>query len=180
MTTHFKNAAHTQKGAVLVTSLLILLVLTVIGITAMQVTRMQERMAGNTRDVSLGFQAAEAALRDAENQLNDYVTPPALCIAAGDKCDTVYERRTLPNMAEAIPEWWSLTARELGAQGSQQIEGVAEDPRYAVEELSDIRNCLEYDGSCGRRTIYQVTARSTGASGEADVLLQSTYAKPPY
>ncbi len=48
---------RTQRGAILVTCLLILLILTVIGITAMQVTRMQERMAGNSRDTSLAFRA---------------------------------------------------------------------------------------------------------------------------
>lgn len=175
-----KSMRETERGAVLVTSLLILLVLTVIGITAMQVTRMQERMAGNTRDVSLGFQAAEAALRDAENRLNEYVVEPAKCTLAADKCDTVYERNTLPNMAEAIPTWWDNTAQQLGDPVTQQMEGVAEDPRFATEELMHVRNCLVMDADCGRRTIYQVSARSTGASGEADVLLQSTYAKPPY
>ena len=55
-----------QRGAILVTSMLLLLVLTIIGITAMQMTRMQERMAGNTRDLNLAFQGSEAGLRNGE------------------------------------------------------------------------------------------------------------------
>ena len=43
----------TQRGTILVTSMLILLVLTVLGVTAMQMTRMQEHMAGNSRDLAL-------------------------------------------------------------------------------------------------------------------------------
>ena len=39
------------------------------GITAMQVTRMEERMAGNSRDVNLAFQGAEAGLRDSEARI---------------------------------------------------------------------------------------------------------------
>jgi type IV pilus assembly protein PilX len=44
-----------QRGAALVVALIMLLVMTVLGITAMQVTRMEERMAGNSRDVNLAF-----------------------------------------------------------------------------------------------------------------------------
>ncbi len=40
-----------QAGAALITSILILLMLTIIGVAAMQMTSMQERMAGNSRDL---------------------------------------------------------------------------------------------------------------------------------
>ncbi|HPF28453.1 MAG TPA: PilX N-terminal domain-containing pilus assembly protein, partial [Steroidobacteraceae bacterium] len=60
------RASRAQRGAILVTSLLLLLVLTIIGLTAMRMTSLQERMAGSTRDLNLAFQGAEAALRDGE------------------------------------------------------------------------------------------------------------------
>ena len=47
-------ARQRQRGAILVTSLLLLIVLTVLGVAMMRMTNMQERMAGNTRDVNLG------------------------------------------------------------------------------------------------------------------------------
>jgi type IV pilus assembly protein PilX len=59
-----------QRGAVLVISLLILLVMTLIGITGMQTSVLEERMAGNYRDTALAFQAAETALRDAETRIS--------------------------------------------------------------------------------------------------------------
>ena len=58
-----------QKGAVLLVALIMLLLLTVIGVAAMRDTNLQERMAGNMRDHALAFQAAEAALRFAEQEV---------------------------------------------------------------------------------------------------------------
>lgn len=60
---------NNQRGVVLIASLLILLLLTLLGLTAMQTTTLEEKMAGNTSDRTLAFQAAEAALRDAEIEI---------------------------------------------------------------------------------------------------------------
>lgn len=67
---------HTQRGAVLIIALLFLTILTILGVTAMTATTFEERMAGNTRDLSLAFQAADAALRDARRDINGIVIPP--------------------------------------------------------------------------------------------------------
>jgi len=55
-----------QSGAALIVGLIFLVILTLLGLTAMQTGIMEERMAGNSRDRNLAFQAAEAAMRDAE------------------------------------------------------------------------------------------------------------------
>ena len=60
-----------QRGAVLLISLIMLLLLTIIGTAAMRDTNLQERMAGNMRDHHIAFQAAEAALRFAEQGIKD-------------------------------------------------------------------------------------------------------------
>ncbi|MCX7100437.1 MAG: PilX N-terminal domain-containing pilus assembly protein, partial [Methylobacter sp.] len=57
--------AINQSGAVLIISLIMLLLLTLIGTTAMQTSTLEEKMAGNLRDRDIAFQAAESALRDA-------------------------------------------------------------------------------------------------------------------
>ena len=62
--------------------MLLLLVLTIIGVTVMQMSRMQERMAGNSRDVNLAFQAAEGALRAAEQFIGDQQVRPVTCSGA--------------------------------------------------------------------------------------------------
>ena len=176
------TSRHSQRGAILVTSLLILLILTVIGITAMQVTRMQERMAGNSRDTSLAFQGSEAALRDAEQQLFTYAIEPVKCLDPSEACTTLYDRDIMANMADNSADWWEETAQQYGDDDEEELtdEGLKEDPRFAVEEFAHVRMGDLGVDSLDRRTIYQVTARSTGGSGEANVVLQTTYAKPPY
>ncbi|HEY8024591.1 MAG TPA: PilX N-terminal domain-containing pilus assembly protein [Burkholderiaceae bacterium] len=56
-----------QSGAALVVGLIFLVILTLLGLTAMQTGILEERMAGNSRDHNIAFQAAEAALRDGEH-----------------------------------------------------------------------------------------------------------------
>jgi type IV pilus assembly protein PilX len=67
---------HRQSGAALIVALIFLLVMALLGTQSMRTSTMQERMAGNMRDWNLGFQAAEAALRDAESFLVDTVVLP--------------------------------------------------------------------------------------------------------
>lgn len=52
----------TQGGAVLITAMVILLVLTLLGVTALNSTAMEQRMAGNSLTTTLAFEAAESGL----------------------------------------------------------------------------------------------------------------------
>lgn len=54
---------HRQKGAALIIGLVMMLLLTVLGLSAMQGTAMQEKMSGNMRDANLALQAGEAGMR---------------------------------------------------------------------------------------------------------------------
>jgi type IV pilus assembly protein PilX len=160
-----------QRGAILVSSLLMLLVLTVIGLSVMQITRMQERMAGNTRDLNLAFQGAEAALRDAEQMLWD--TPN---IVACNTPDCVHPRGVLPVLNNQDQDWWDDNSQEYGDDGNQEVEELDQDPQFVAEELAFVGPLVVDDP--GGRMFYQVTSRSTGASGNANTVLQTTYAKP--
>ena len=55
-----------QKGAVLIFCLVFLAILTMLGVSGMESTILEERMSGNMRDYTLAFQAAESALKNAE------------------------------------------------------------------------------------------------------------------
>ncbi|KQQ74747.1 pilus assembly protein [Xanthomonas sp. Leaf131] len=55
-----------QRGASLIVVLILLLVMTLLGLTVLRNTTLEERMAANLYDRSLGFQAAESALRQGE------------------------------------------------------------------------------------------------------------------
>lgn len=65
-----KNFSYpsTQRGAVLIVALVMLLLLTLISLSSMRGTALQENMASNLRESNVSLQAAEAALRAGEKQ----------------------------------------------------------------------------------------------------------------
>ncbi len=84
----FHSTPRHQQGAVLFISLILLVVLSLIGIASMQVTTLQERMAGNYRTLNLAFQRAEAQVRTRENDIKTavdagglYTTNDSVCLA---------------------------------------------------------------------------------------------------
>lgn len=64
-----------QRGMALVLSLIFLAIVTILSVSSMQGALTQDRMASSQRDHTVAFQAAEAALRDAENQLQSGAMP---------------------------------------------------------------------------------------------------------
>ena len=71
MTSHARTLpVHSaQRGAALVISLILLVVMTLVGLASIRSTQLQESMSGNMVDRSLAFQRAESALRAAEQAL---------------------------------------------------------------------------------------------------------------
>lgn len=63
------NTVHQQRGFILITSLVFLVVITLLAVSAMNRSTLQERMASNMRDHSRAEQAADAALRGVEHML---------------------------------------------------------------------------------------------------------------
>jgi type IV pilus assembly protein PilX len=170
---HFPRRAGRQRGAILVTSLLLLLTLTIIGVSVMQITRMQERAAGNTRDLNLAFQGAEAAVRDAENLI--WSTP--VIVTCNNAATCIRPRGTLPeDLASQTAAWWDANAQEYGTDGTQDLDELDEDPQFVVEEIAWVGPLVVDEP--GARMFYQITARSTGGTGLATSLVQTTYAKP--
>ena len=119
--TPMSHRFRAQQGAILVISLILLLVMTVLGLAAMQVSRMEERMAGNQRDRNIAFQGAEAGLRDAETRIRDMVARPDTCASAPCAC-TGLERNALAanNLRNEDAAWWVANALEYGEPGTRK------------------------------------------------------------
>ncbi len=66
MQTTMLKGPRSQGGAVLFVSLMLLVIFTLLGLAAMQVTVLQERMSGNFRTINLAFQNAEGQVRASE------------------------------------------------------------------------------------------------------------------
>ena len=65
---------QTQQGAVLIVSLLMLLALTIIGITTMNTAKLEEKMAANSMNMNKALQASESAVDAALADVNNLVT----------------------------------------------------------------------------------------------------------
>ncbi len=74
--THSRHNAKNQQGIVLVVALLILLVMTILGISMLSSSTMEERMASNIQAQQVTFQAAESCIRTA-------LLPPARALRDG-------------------------------------------------------------------------------------------------
>jgi type IV pilus assembly protein PilX len=72
--------SHMQQGMALFVSLVFLLLLTIVGVAAMQNATLQEKMAGNTKLKNESFQYAEAGLREGEALVRNNTTIDA-CVA---------------------------------------------------------------------------------------------------
>lgn len=71
------SIAPKQRGAVLVVSLIVLLLLTILAITASNTATLQERMASNAQEANVAFQAAESGLSSMVTPLQKSSTTPS-------------------------------------------------------------------------------------------------------
>lgn len=67
----FSQNMTNQSGAVLITTLVLLLILTLLGLTTMTTSTIEERMAANSQEVSRSFHAADAGLTTAFSNPDD-------------------------------------------------------------------------------------------------------------
>ena len=164
-----------QRGAVLIVSLFILLLMTLIGVTSMSTTSLEEKMAGNMRDKNIALQAAESALDDADLWLMTQNTQPFATTSCGTPPCDVWDHNVLPDPVDQPQSWWQNTAREYGTRGSNEISDVNKDPFYVIEKQAEEWDSPEI-GTHSSRIFYRVTARGTGGTDDAQAVLQTTVA----
>jgi type IV pilus assembly protein PilX len=158
------NQVNTQRerGVVLVIALIFLVILTLLGTIAANVTGLEERMAGNTRDRDLALEAAEAALQDAATRMNNDI---------GGQTASQFRASatTLAAMTPNDANYWK--ARNWGTANSitQTLNQVAEQPSFFVERRA----------AAGTTEYYRVTARGIGGNSNAIVILQAEYSYNP-
>ena len=177
------------SGAALVVALILLVVLTLLGLSSVRTVALEERMTANTYDRSLGFQTAEAALRAGEivaQAQSDGIPPNAGfdSLGAYSDSDDTCGSSTCQNGLCSIPDkdcparwldsgfngWVNATGLGLGA--------LATTPQYIVEYLGNTFPCNIDDPTAGATNCrrYRVTARSHSGGDRAMVILQSIYA----
>ncbi|HCY16425.1 MAG TPA: hypothetical protein DHV21_10700 [Curvibacter sp.] len=193
------NMAGGQRGFSLITTLILLVVVTVLGIGASQIVLMSERATRFDRDTQIAFQAAEAALLDAEfdirgpntsasQRLSTFTSSSGLGFIDG--CGTGTARGLcMPAASGQKPVWYTVdfTDESNGAKtvkfgdftgrtfatGSTGVRPEA-PPRYIIEAIPDAAGG---SSASTQRTLFRVTAMGFGPRKETQVVLQMIFRK---
>ncbi len=174
-----------QRGAVLIVALIMLLLLTLVGVAGIRDTQLQEKMAGGTEDRGLAFQAAESALRAAEAELTGG-TCTGTCAASGYVATPTLSRSCGGTQCSETAYWaqydWPAGTNSKVYAGSGLTE-VSDQPRYVIELLPANYTPIAGTTNAGvvaasgvsTVTDFLITARGTGRTTDAVVILQSMY-----
>lgn len=167
------HAQYAQRGTALVMALVFLLLMTMLGITAINTSTLEERMAGNTKDQNLAFQAAETALRAGElwvegRTLATDLSPPTPPTPAHG----IYNPSTTgTEIWDSVD--WNDTTNAVKSYSTTPLTDVSTPPKYIIELLS----IGPATPPATNTYIVRITARGTGASNSTVSMVQSTYRK---
>jgi type IV pilus assembly protein PilX len=180
---------NNQAGSSLVISLLLMIALVLLAFASANSSLLQERMAGNVRDRSAAFNAAEAGLRDAEQYMREKEVLPVfngtnghfklnelnISVVAGT--DVPAGSSTTDVSTEDI--WATKKAiEEIKTKGiaygsntlRPNLPNVPEQPRYTIEEMPQ---------QAGRMMTFRITCVGFGPN-DSVVVLQSYYTPPQF
>ena len=171
-----------QRGISLVIVMIFLVILSVLGISAMQSSTLSSRIARNEADRNLAFQAAEAALRDGELDVRNQRFDRSKCNPSITGCRAKpIEGRTRFDSSctdgrcaftdTGTPVWetaskWSSSGAsvEYGTYtGAADIPLVSRKPRYLLEAIP----------LTDSPPTYRITAVGYGTNSSSQVMLQT-------
>ena len=171
-----QNYPGGHQGFTLIMSMIFLLVLTILGLSATQGTRMEIAMAGNMRDSDISFQAAEAGLSSAE----EFIEATASKIEFNDNAGLISENSADPDYYDDA-SWNSV--KEASAVS---LPLSSAKPLFIVKYLGDRSqnevaavNIGGYGTAQPGFTVsnFRVTSKGFGQSNRANRMIQSYYGK---
>lgn len=162
-----------QRGAVLIVSLIILVLLTSLGVSVMQSAIVEQKMANNQRNSNTAMNAAELAMRAAEN----YILDPNNPLLWSDLDPGNNNAGLYPETPAGNDPPWKSQATWTG-DGSIQVvvsNGLyAKPPRFIVERIGEFRRGPSLTDKQVIRMI-RITALGYGTTEKARVMLQADY-----
>ena len=179
---------NSQRGAVLFISLMFLVILTLIGLSAANVGVMQERMASNMAQTNVAFQRAEATLRSIEQGVVEVSGGGSgglgqIPIWADVHADLGISRGDCTLSGAGVDDWDWGAPPDAGA-----LEG---DPKHTIVELSGATadgeifgsTCRpmqgEHKGNPGESAVfYLIGARAKAEDSQTEAVVQSIFFYP--
>lgn len=173
---NIRPSFNDQQGVTLAVTLIFLFVLLMVGISAVRISLVEEKMTGNLRDKHIAFEFAESALVAAELWLQSEENYPT----ATDDGSTNVWLLNKPGVGkwwfENTKSWWNSNAISVTANSLQHS-----GPQYIIEErafLQDGEDLSIGQGSVKKgKYVYQVTGRGHGGGPDTRVHLRTTYIK---
>ena len=171
------NGRTAQEGVVLFVALILLLILSLLGVTAARMQTGEERMARNEDNQQIGAQAAEAALRNGESLL-----------AGG----TVSFPSSNPGMLSptswnggdpALSVNWSSPAQVMSYTGPAltSLPAASQSPGLVIETLPAVAapgvsaSVTSLTQNSPPVNVYRLTAQGVGADGTSTTVMQSIF-----
>lgn len=172
-----------QRGMVLIVGLVMVLLMAIVGVSAIRGSNLQEVMAGNMKDRNQAFQAAEAALRMGEIQVQ--TSDASLTF---NNTNGLFTNLNLSGSALGSVTGWSdavwlanavtLPTAKLDLKLSRPPEYVIEQLEVSVSGAVASGGAIEYGASVedtGPVILYRISSRGFGGSEASAVIVQSTY-----
>lgn len=154
-----------QKGFVLAASMIFLIIMTALAVTAIKKSTSDEKVANNLRSQNIAFQAAEKALRFCESRIE---------LRTGNVNICKLKDSTTPHEEDIkFPEKWKSTdiwkngANVIKLTGVDQVAGVAAQPQCLIEQW-------KFPAEPGKDPEHSwvITSRAVGNVDSAIVTLQ--------
>jgi type IV pilus assembly protein PilX len=190
-----------QSGVTLIVVLLVLMVVTLLGVGGAQIALLSERATRYDRDYQIAFQAAEAALLDAEFDIRGdgtfvnssrkamFTEGSTIGFAEGCSSDAATVGMCLPAAPGATPVWATVDflatssprSVKFGAMTNRDFSSGATGiqpelpPRYVIEVLKD--ELLFTKAEDATKYLYRITAIGFGPRKEVQAVLQTIFRK---
>ena len=166
---HFTKS---QSGIILMISLILLLLLTLISITGLQTSLLEEKMRSNYYSRSVALQASESALREAEAYISsDDVVFNPLKLSLGPFQGGDCVSGLCPLMTTPL---WSMVGFDWLNKGrvfSGQLKNVVQAPRYVIELMSIVQS----SDPSRVYAVFRITTMAWGIDINTIVQLQSYF-----
>jgi len=180
----FKRCKATkQQGIALATSLLILVVVTLIGLTMFRGFGLQQKIAGNTREKERAFRAAQDALEFGESWLVNAGSTAANCTSAQSTNVTVTNMLvcsnslTNPSDPTTWPTLLNYTPPSMTVLSGGNLIASGTDINYSQAPGVYVAYVSTNVDQGGHTTnVYTVTAAGFGGSTSSESVVQSVYA----
>ena len=195
--TNTRLPALRNKGFSLITTMILLVVVTILGIGAAQIVLQSEKSTRYGRDFQIAFQAAEAALLDAEFDIRGPSSDPlrtaafvtGSAVGFVDGCGTATQSGLCASSAEGQkPVWYQVNFQDVSNERTVEFgkftgrtlptgtSGIRPEiaPRYIIEVIPDP---TPGSNASTKPTLYRVTAMGFGPRKSTQAVVQMIFRK---